>query len=372
MISRAIYTNLLVAAFVFCSLRITAPITIYGVSFLLPFTILFFAFVFTRTFDLKNFLLPLLVVLILITNYFIHSGIWEVYLHGEMYLFIIANILLYGLVFSITDKCVIWWAILKSTTILILINSSAIVLQVILYYVLNYDLDFGILLGGDPSRNVLFGLYRPTGFYAEPSIYAGYMCVFLALRYAVNSKADLIFNIGLFSILLTFSTFSQLAFVVVGSIVYFKFTIRNVVALLMLGFVFFYYAFDSLIDRFERLTQGDDTSNNLKVGILRYWYENDLYFSGYGIVKKSLFYGELDALGDLTYYINVFMSFGVFSGLVLFSIIVFSIVASNLSMRSKALIAFSIVKFSAFPHPFFWVLFFFISTLHKSKTLCLK
>tara|TARA_Y100000588_G_C14278114_1_gene935477 strand:- start:5223 stop:6542 length:1320 start_codon:yes stop_codon:yes gene_type:complete len=369
LLKRVNLKTILIAILFFSSLRITAPIGIYGFTFLLPTVLSGLILIKSNQFNKNTIFVMFLFEVIVLTNALIlnNNAGWSKYLHLEMYLFISANIFIYGTLLSSSNRLLDKYFFDNASKVLIMFHVSALILQVVAWYIFSIDIDYGLILGGNEHRAFYYGLYRPTGVYAEPSIYAGYMIIFLCLRYVYAGKMDKWFLLGLISLPVTLSTFAVLAFIVVATIVYFRPKISNLFVL-FIGLVFIFYSqFESLVERYSKFISGTDGSNNAKLYILEQWYNSDFYFTGFGTIKKVMFDGRLDGLGDLTFYINMFMQFGVFSGLILLILFFAGVYFNVKDNRKRLFLLFSVVKFSSFSHPMFWFFLYLIISKNDEK-----
>lgn len=284
-----------------------------------------------------------------------NNSYWSSYVHYEMYIFTCMNAFIYGLLFSIIGSSLsnsIWR---KATTILILFHSFFLCTQVFSWYILGFDFDLGPMLGGSPHRAMFYSLYRPTGVYAEPSIYAGYMVVFLSLRYLKEGKADYIFLLGLVSLAVTLSTVALILLILIVCIIYIKYSIKSLIASGILLFTTISLTYVHLVSRLQLFLSGNDGSNNAKFYIIEQWISENWYlFNGLNIVTKSKFDGTMAALGDLTFFVNMPVIFGLFIGLFFSFSMLIIIYSINADKRAKLLVLASLIKFSSLAHPFFW------------------
>lgn len=100
----------------------------------------------------------------------------------------------------------------KVLGLFILIHSFAIFLQVYTFFIFNYQLDFLVNITGEIQRtgtgNFIFlgkQLFRPTGFFSEPSTYAVHILPIILLYFKITKKINLIGAFGIISVFLTFS-----------------------------------------------------------------------------------------------------------------------------------------------------------------------
>ncbi|MCR9944551.1 hypothetical protein [Vibrio owensii] len=345
------------------SFRITAPLAIYVISFALPILLIAFMAIYNRVISLRPILLASFISIAFIFNGFANSFPFgnSGYIHYEMYIFIFINIMAYGLHASLLREKLNTDYFDKLTKWLILSHASLFILQNLLWYILSYKLDFGLLLGGVEGRSSFYGAYRPTGVYAEPSIYSGYMSLFVSFRYVLAKRMDWVFYIGLLTIPLSLSTYAVLSFLILVMLFFGKVNIRSGLISIMLILGSGYYFYESLINRYELFLSGEDGSNNTKLYVISKWYNDDLYFTGFGVIKKVLYDGVMDGFGDISLYINLPMLFGVPIGIFASILFISMIVRKKISIRDKMILLFCFVKISGFASPAFWALTFLLS-----------
>lgn len=344
------------------SFRITAPVGIYVISFILPISLIAFIAIYNRSVSLKPILLALVISIVFVFNGVINSFSFgnSEYIHHEMYIFIIVNIMAFGLHSSLLKKKLNADYFDSLTRCLILVHASLFILQNLFWYLLSYKLDFGLLLGGAEARSSFYGAYRPTGVFAEPSIYSGYMSLFVGFRYVLAKRTDWVFYIGLFTIPLSLSTYAVLAFLVLVILIFGKVNVRSALLSIILILVSGYYFYESLIGRYELFLSGEDGSNNTKLYVIRKWYSDDLYFTGFGVIKKVLYDGAMDGFGDISLYINLPILLGVPIGLGATILFLAMIFRKSISLRDKIIVLFCFVKISGFASPAFWALTFLL------------
>ena len=367
-LSNEMTTFLSVVIVLLSSFRITAPLAIYVISFALPISLIAFMAIYNRVIAIKPILLASFISIAFIFNGFSNSFPFgnSGYIHYEMYIFIFINIMAFGLHASLLRNKLDVDYFDKLTKWLILAHASLFILQNLLWYILSYKLDFGLLLGGVEGRSSFYGAYRPTGVFAEPSIYSGYMSLFVSFRYVLAKRTDWVFYIGLLTIPLSLSTYAVLSFVVLVILFFSKVNVRSALISIILVLVSGYYFYESLIDRYDLFLSGEDGSNNTKLYVISKWYSDDLYFTGFGVIKKVLYDGAMDGFGDISLYINLPMLFGVPIGLIATTLFVVMIVRKSISIRDKLILLFCFVKISGFASPAFWALTFLLSFSKRS------
>lgn len=230
----------------------------------------------------------------------------------------------------------------------VLLNASTIFLQLLSYYMTGAVIDFSLLLGGEPSRNISSGLFRPTGLTAEPAIFSGALFGCIIVYYLIKQKIDFVVMLGLLSMVLTFSTLATLlviAFLGTVSILSFK----RVLFFLPISICTISVLMPSILKRMALFESGDDASNNIKLTVLKNWLdESTIYSFGYGLVGKSnsapAYY---DALYDMTIIGNTFVIFGIFLGGVLLFLFFLWLFKLSFGWIEKVLILMVFMKLSS-------------------------
>lgn len=118
----------------------------------------------------------------------------------------------------------------KMLKYVIIFNLSMFFLQFIVVFGTGYYIDPLKAITGEPSRYgaqivlpVIGQIYRCTGFYEEPSTYAGFIAVLLACKLHLNPKVDKVVILGAISIILSFSV----AAIGYGSIIILYFLLKS-------------------------------------------------------------------------------------------------------------------------------------------------
>ncbi|MEZ8688513.1 hypothetical protein AB4186_24775 [Vibrio lentus] len=87
--------------------------------------------------------------------------------------------------------------------------------------------------GGSFSLPIIGQIYRPTGFYEEPSTYSAFIVCMLAARFYVNKTVDKITWFSVFSIIFSFSVASIMyGFLILGYLIFYhsKFNLKIIIA----------------------------------------------------------------------------------------------------------------------------------------------
>ena len=356
--------RLLSIAIFFSTLRITAPIGIYFLSLVLPLVLsclILFAKSKVKKINLITYVILCFCVIAHIVNAYSFPRAEQLPLNNLQYLILISSIT----VLSIGPlKCSNF---LNSRTannlfrLLIIFHSTLFLFQFFMWYIINIDFDLGSLLGGEAHRaQTKFGLYRATGVWEEPSIYAGYIFSFLTIRYVFFQESGWVDKLGLVTIILSFSTLGLMLSCVYILLVYARFRISYLVGFIAFISVLWVLSGEHAIERYNMLVDGSDGSTKTKTYIVEsYMQSTDIIIEGYGLVDKKKTGTYLyDGLGDLTLYFNLLIIFGLFGGVIL---LIFIIELCKIQGYRRKLFVFSLfLKVAAFYYPYFWLLFFLV------------
>ncbi|AYY82554.1 hypothetical protein ABN102_14600 [Proteus vulgaris] len=270
----------------------------------------------------------------------------------------------------------------NSLSIIILIMSFFVILQLFSYYILNITIDFSLITGGIESRSY-FGNYRPSGFLPEPAVYCGHMSGLLSLYLFYNKKIDKYFILGVLSIFITQSTVGVILVSLIISIYLLSFKINKNKLFLILAFLMIILLFiaPEIINRINLFLQGTDTSNNLKVdAVINFLKDDNIFIFGYGLISKD--HIELptyyEAIKDLTIFGSALSIFGIFFGIIIIILLLYILTVSHVELLYKIILFIPLLKLCSPSYAFFYIYIslFFIILLDKrnkftrlSKTL---
>lgn len=345
--------------FLLCfSLDVQAPISFYGtqflgLSFLLVIRLLIYPKISEKSLKIFFSAFVFLEILCFIQFQYIQQNIL-VLVYQKVIFLLSVSILMYDFLIRTKEK-----VLKKAISIYITFMSSIVILQFLGFYVFNFErtfLDFGLLLGGEESRNWYVGdwLYRPTGITSEPSIFIGIQFGLLTIQYLIDKKARMSRIIGVFSLALSMS-FLGLILAALYLIIFYSSSLKNYIVGFFILLLFYFYSFELINERLTRLGSGEDGGNNIKLDAFNYFLSDPaITFFGYGFLFPSegspQFY---DALLDLTFYLNTITVFGVFLGSILLLLFFYFLMNSRTSMKERVLICLSLVKLSSPAYLFF-------------------
>ncbi|MEZ9530316.1 hypothetical protein AB4148_15420 [Vibrio sp. 10N.286.51.F4] len=304
-------------------------------------------------FKFNKRVIPTLIILITIALYYISEKGFRGYSYS--FHFYISILSLLSAIFYINyiyifDKykqiSVIFNKILYAHIMLFMI-------QFFLWYLFKFDLDYLYDLGleNNPHRSNFYGLYRATGLFSEPSIYSTYILAIVTIKYWLDDKINNVMWIGLLSMLLSFSTMALFQVASFLFFVYARINLRSIITLVLSILVLVSLFMDTVISRLNLFISGDDSSNSAKTYIFEHWISNEnLFHYGYSYIDKFKAGKEFIALGDLTFWLNNFMFFGLYMGFFLLFIYLFRFFKGN-EFRCKILISIVLFKLSTFTFP---------------------
>lgn len=371
--SNSLAYSLFFLTLLFSIIELNAPLFIYGGQLVGLFLCVVLAYFFRLFISSRIVLLSFLTSLIVIYLSFLqfpyleYRGIF--WLNTIRTLFWInCAIFLYGYFSRVLTSN----DFLSAIKVLIIISSLTVIAQFISFYIFRVELDFSILFGGDGVRSVYSGMeginYRPTGLTSEPAIHSGIMMGLLTLLYIIDNKCKLVPFLGLSSVLLTFSTLGAILVLLYLVVVYTK-NIQTVIAGLFLLVIFSLFVGDSLIARYEFFMSGEDGSNNVKLEVIEYLSSRSNYILfGLGFVGKDSHAPDFfEALYDLTYFLNLYVYFGVILGAIILIITLTLLYKSSFRFREKLLICLALLKLSGPTFMFFNFFIMGLFLLHKFK-----
>ena len=135
------------------------------------------------------------------------------------------------------------------TRYLILFHGTVVIVQVVLYKLIGFTLDFGALTGGNEIRaNYIFNganIFRPSGIFEEPSIFSAYMYSFLVIRFIFNgNRIDKYVFFGSICMLMTWSAMAIVLVSLFYTVAVIRFNVISIlISLFFLGAIA-YFSFD--------------------------------------------------------------------------------------------------------------------------------
>ncbi|WP_407714318.1 hypothetical protein ACJJWD_22380 [Comamonas testosteroni] len=374
-----IFYGLLFSAFVMLSIAPSSN----GLALLsIPFLLLFiFSKVFFLDFKLNLKVLffsigiqILLILNLLLTYFYWRSDFSQIGNFILATLGVLTYFSLSHLMSDFSDK-----KILKAINFFIIFNLFFFLVQVISYYLISLDLNFGLILGGAGNRALNFTeIYRPTGIYDEPAIYGLFMSVLIVSRLFFEKKVDILVILGIVSLFFTFSFVSiLLAFGIIFILLADRlgYGVSFVILILMIGILFLAYESswmpDFLISRMSSLLSGEDGSTSHKFQSFDLWLNNENVRNfGFGFIGLREWTPDyFDAIYDMTLYGTIITQFGLVLAPFFILWIISFLLFNGCSVFSLLLCFLIFIKLSAVHFLVFWVfLAFYQRAFYKLKS----
>lgn len=361
-------SSFLLFLFILCfCIILPAPIITYGTQLILLAITVIIITITSKKINLKSFFYIFIISFFILTLTYIQST----YLRHQQILWLQSI----RVCFWISCCIIIYNEIIKyhPTIIkkciekLIFIISLSIIFQSISYYVFNIIIDYSTILGGSNSRILYNNIFRPSGLTAEPSITSGILISLLSIYYFFNKKFNILYLIAIVSCFLSSSTIG----IILASVFFLvAFTSKkNIFLILLVTPLISIVLIPEIIIRYEKLINGFDSSNNIKIDVIKNFINTkEIFYLGYGFIGKSesapRFY---EALYDLTAFGNSFIIFGFPIGIILFISLCLFITTLNFSLREKSLIFLSMMKISSPTFPFFNVFILLLVVISKMR-----
>lgn len=260
-------------------------------------------------------------------------------------------------------------AISRAVAAVLVVHLLFFYIEFFSFRILSYEIDYSLLLWGTESRKAFSSstgelLRRTSGLTSEPAIYAGYVLGLIVLRFTLIKRNDILIYIALSSLVASQSTLGVLLCMLYLFTSYARKQSHLVYGASAIALIFGLVK-NSLIARYELFVSGVDGSNEAKLEIWRYFFSNPEIFSlGYGFIGVSStsprFY---EGLYDNTVYLNFFILFGAFLGLVALLVSLLYLFRLNFSVSERLLVGLVFIKISSPVMPFFMVFVVLISAI---------
>ena len=248
---------------------------------------------------------------------------------------------------------------------IIIFHFSVLLLQLIIFYSIKYDLNIGLFFGGEGHRAFATGgVYRPTGIFDEPAIYSMFCSGLILMRLLYNRHFDWIILLGFLSI---FLTLSFVGFILAGfmllaySSLKIKIIFAGIIIFVLIVLYSPLFSDNYIINRIDLLFSGSDSSTNKKLSVISDWLESqELFNFGYGYIGlRDWTPNYYEAVYDLTFYITLFTQFGFYFGVFYMIWFISAIFFSDRSIADISAFLILLVKLTATHFPFLWVVFAF-------------
>lgn len=245
---------------------------------------------------------------------------------------------------------------------ILLFHIVVFVCQLAMYRTTGFDLDVGRLLGGLGHRAITpEGLYRPTGVFDEPAIYAMFTATLLVCRMFYHKGKDAIFWLSLACL---FLTMSLVAYILAAGIVFAYSSMRVRMGCIVLGVVAIALLLSPLMSdtyvgvRIINVFTGTDASTNSKSLVLQDWLNTpQLLHFGFGFIGlRDWTPSYYDAMFDLTFYMTIPIVFGLVLGMCVLLWFFLSVAFSPRPLSDKLALLVVLLKLTALQFPLLWIL----------------
>lgn len=245
----------------------------------------------------------------------------------------------------------------------LLFHIGVLLLQLGLYRIFHYDLNVGALLGGLGHRAFTeTGMYRPTGVFDEPAIYAMFTSSLLVCRMFYRRQLDWIFWLALICMALTMS---MVALILAAGIFFAYSSARIKLWCVVAGVICAALLFSPLMEntylgaRIANVFVGADASTNSKVLVVSDWLNTpQLLYFGFGYIGlRDWTPSYYDAMFDLSFYLTVLVEFGIFIGAVVLFWFFSAVVLARRPAADKLALLVVLLKLTALHFPMLWILF---------------
>lgn len=367
------YSLFLFFLILFSSLELASPLIFYGTQLLGAIFLLVVRFLLFPKIDIKTILIVMILfvfweLLILVqSQYTIYNNLFLV---SQRPVFIFLNMLLIYDFIKKIDKSIY----IKVVNFYIILLSFIIFFQFFGFYFIGISpesLDASLLIGGEASRSAQSAeVYRAAALMPEPAIFCGVQFALLVIQYILDKNNSLARFFGVVSLLLSMA-FVGIILVSLFLIIVFTKKIKNIFILALSSFLLFPFFMEAISERFLAWSLGDDGSNTAKVDII-YFFINNIYYIlfGYGSVSAGENMPRMfEAASDITFYLTVLGTYGVFVGFIILITFFLWISKSKYNFREKLLILLVLVKLTNPGVLFFSCFIFMILAINYQRKL---
>lgn len=305
-----------------------------------------------RVFDISTIAYFIFLIIFFIVSAFIYNNNstpnYNPNGFGIIYLRLSLSVLLGLLIFVFSSNYDCRFRLLLALEKVIVIHMLFFLIQAMFQLFLDIKLDPLVYLTGEGQRNLStlggFTLYRFSGFFNEPGTYGHVMAIMLTLYYLAKGRVNNIFNIGLLTVLLTFSLSTYVVVIPLIFISFYSLYLKNKLKAYLIFFPSIFialyniglYAYLYISGRF---LQREDYSLNQKVESLNDFIHIDIVnlFFGYGFSFRHLpdFY-----LIDSGVLINTIYSMGL---IFVILVLMFQYLGMNRNIKMLCLVMYPLV-----------------------------
>ncbi|ATX92611.1 hypothetical protein [Citrobacter portucalensis] len=328
----------------------------------LPLLIIFFGLIGKKKFNIRAIIMALIII------FFITASSYFAYSYAEYNSRFIINYLLSVVGFitvAIGFNKLDFIYLSRLIKIVLLAHCILFLMQFLSYYVFKYNLDYNLLTGGPGSRHEWGELYRTTGIYDEPAVFAMHISTLIVMKYIIKKKTDAVDRIALLCLVLSFSFVGIFQAFLIGYLVFRGPAKKILFSLGCMAFILFFI--DNIILRYNEFIAGGDGSNNTKIETINHFLNSsDKLFFGYGLAGYDasfpLYY---QGLYDLTFWGANFTLWGVVIGSLLTSYFLWKL--SLFKFKEIILINVCLIKIATPTFMIYWFFIIFIYLYSKKR-----
>ncbi|KAB7697393.1 hypothetical protein [Plesiomonas shigelloides] len=264
-------------------------------------------------------------------------------------------------------------AFYKVIFFIILCHVIFFVIQELLYYFVDYTLDFSTWLGGEGNRTGKSGadIFRGTGFFDEPSIYCGFLISLLSLSQLVKKTPAWLDSVVGGTVIISFSFAGYIMLLLFVLNKYIKINFRGLLVICSVFLIFLYLYLDNefIAGRLSKLFSGDDSSTIYKSLYISYWLSQPEYFYvGTGISNDIHRPDFFDASYDLTFFGSIITTYGLVLSLIVLLVFVFYF--RRCRLRSINYFLIPLIKITVLHTPLFVFMFLSLCILNTQRRRC--
>ncbi|OKP08191.1 hypothetical protein [Xenorhabdus thuongxuanensis] len=265
----------------------------------------------------------------------------------------------------------------------LIINLSIFFIQFIVVYSTSYYIDPLAIITGEHQRYgsrffipIIGQIYRPTGFFEEPSTYAAFITCLIACNLLVNKKIDTLMLISIFSVILSLSV----AALIYGTFLLLFFlykknsNILKIITSLILPFFIILITYFALL----RLNSLDGTATEIRFNLINLIFSQDAFSLIFGngmlgmmneitinLKNDTLWKLNIASLNDNGLWLFIIIKMGLI-GLILFIICIYKKLKTKTDILFFYVILLTKINLFSFML-IFYLLIIYLLNLDSSK-----
>lgn len=189
----------------------------------------------------------------------------------------------------------------------LLINVTFFFLQFTIVYSTSYYIDPLLFLTGDKQRYlanfsipIIGAIYRPTGFFEEPSTYAAFVTCLIACKLFINNKVDIVIKLSIASIFMSLSVAAIFYGFLLSIVLFFKQKNNTFFKIISFQLLPFIILFLSILISY-RLYSLNGSASSIRLNLIKYIYDQSLpeLLFGNGMLGVVTAFSEYMKSGNL-------------------------------------------------------------------------